>query len=591
MTSLTFASLARRGGWWLAALAASAWCGLAAELFVPTVAGRAVDGVLRGGPGGQARWLLAAVALVIVVLILEAFGELAAGYSDAQATAWLRHRLVGGVLARGAGLARRAGAAAAAVGDPADAAAAGDPADGGDDDGDGDGDGDMVSRIVGNATEAGQAGVALVSLTTAVLLPAGSLVGLVLIDPWLGVAFAVGALVVAVLLRSFVRRTTDSVAAYQQTQGAIATRLTQAIAGARTIAAADTVNREAIRILEPLSLLRRHGTETWNLLAGAAARGTLAGPLLVVSVVATGGSALQQGRISPGELLAATQYASLGAGIGGAVAALGQVARARAGTRRAAEALAAPATRYGSRALPAGPGRLEFRGVTVRAGDTALLAGIDLAVPGGAAIAVVGRSGSGKSVLAALAGRLADPDEGDVRLDGVALRDLPRATLRGEIAVAFERPVLVGETIADAVSLGDHRPTTAGMRAAVRAARADRFVERLPRGYRTALADAPMSGGERQRLGLARAWRGRRLLVLDDATSSLDTATEMEIARALTGDAGRRTRLVVAHRASTAASADLVAWLDGGRLRAVAPHARLWLDPDYRAVFQTEPTG
>jgi ATP-binding cassette subfamily B protein len=121
--------------------------------------------------------------------------------------------------------------------------------------------------------------------------------------------------------------------------------------------------------------------------------------------------------------------------------------------------------------------------------------------------------------------------------------------------------------------------------AAARAAQVADVVARLPDGYRTRLVDAPLSGGEAQRLGLARALSAERLLVLDDATSSLDTATEHRIARALTDPAGGRTRLVVTHRTTTAAAADLVAWLDGGRLRAVAPHRRLWADPDYRAVF------
>jgi ATP-binding cassette, subfamily B, bacterial len=101
-----------------------------------------------------------------------------------------------------------------------------------------------------------------------------------------------------------------------------------------------------------------------------------------------------------------------------------------------------------------------------------------------------------------------------------------------------------------------------------------------------------MSGGEVQRLGLARAFAHAsraRLLILDDATSSLDTATEMLVSRALTGRMGDRTRLIVAHRAGTAARADLVAWLDGGRLRALSTHANLWADPDYRAVFGTGP--
>ncbi|MGW7334197.1 ABC transporter ATP-binding protein, partial [Streptomyces sp. NPDC054840] len=108
----------------------------------------------------------------------------------------------------------------------------------------------------------------------------------------------------------------------------------------------------------------------------------------------------------------------------------------------------------------------------------------------------------------------------------------------------------------------------------------------LPEGYDTAPADAPLSGGELQRIGLARAFcRAGRLLVLDDATSSLDTLTAREVERALAREVRPGTRLVVAHRISSAALADLVVWLDAGRVRATGTHAELWRDPGYRAVF------
>ena len=103
-----------------------------------------------------------------------------------------------------------------------------------------------------------------------------------------------------------------------------------------------------------------------------------------------------------------------------------------------------------------------------------------------------------------------------------------------------------------------------------------------------------MSGGEIQRVGLARAFAHAdqaRLLILDDPMSSLDTVTEMQVSRALTGRLGNRTRLIIAHRAATAARADFVAWLDGGKLRALAPHRDLWGDSRYRSVFTTETAG
>jgi ATP-binding cassette subfamily B protein len=137
--------------------------------------------------------------------------------------------------------------------------------------------------------------------------------------------------------------------------------------------------------------------------------------------------------------------------------------------------------------------------------------------------------------------------------------------------------------VAEAISAGRLTPVHA--LAAAQATQVHHYATRLPDGYHTPLPEAPMSGGEAQRLGLARAWSAGRLLVLDDAMSSLDTATEMQINQTLTQDRLHRTRLIVTHRAATAARADLVVWLDRGRVRGVGSHAQLWHQPAYREVF------
>ncbi|WP_421107576.1 ATP-binding cassette domain-containing protein [Streptomyces sp. NEAU-S77] len=228
----------------------------------------------------------------------------------------------------------------------------------------------------------------------------------------------------------------------------------------------------------------------------------------------------------------------------------------------------------------------------VTAGGERVLDGVDLTVPGGTCTALVGASGSGKSLLAAVAGRLTDPDAGAVVLDGMPLGQLTHRDLRSAVGYAFERPVLFGETLGDAIARGTGR--TAGdvpeerIVVAARAADVDGFVRRLPDEYRTPLGEASLSGGEVQRIGLARAFvHSGRLLILDDATSSLDTVTEHRISQVLTGALRDRTRIVVAHRAATAARADSVVWLDGGRVRRVGPHHELWrTEPEYRRVFR-----
>lgn len=545
-----FGAIARRAGGWLPLIGVAALAGTLSALALPTVLGRAVDTIVSGGD--SSRWLALAAGLIVLGIVVDLLDVYADTACVAGTTAWLRTRLIRHLLAIGPEGARRFDT------------------------------GDLVSRVSGNAADAAQAGPSVVTVISAVLPPVGSLVLLAWIDPWIAVAFLAGLVLVALLLQAFTRRSTEVNTDYLQTQGRIAARLVESLAGARTIAAAGTVQHEKRRVLEHLPALHQQGRRHWRVLSRTAGQAAVVGPLILVAVLAAGGLALLHGRISAGQLFAAVQYAMLGAGLGSLTTVFGQLAQARAGATRAGEVLTVDPVTYGQHVLPDGPGVLEFHNVTVLNGNAVLLDGVDLTLPGGTAVALVGRSGAGKSTLAALAARLREPDDGQVLLDGVALAQYSHQALRTAVGCAFERPVLVGDTVAAAIGMGRD---TDQVQAAARATCAHEFVSRLPHGYDTPLAETPMSGGEAQRLGLARAWHASRLLVLDDATSSLDMVTEMQISQTLTTDHGGRTRLIVTHRVNTAARADLVVWLDNGHLRAVGPHQRLWNDPAYRAVF------
>jgi ATP-binding cassette subfamily B protein len=327
----------------------------------------------------------------------------------------------------------------------------------------------------------------------------------------------------------------------------------------------------------------------WRAQMRITAQDVLVVALLEIAVLAVAGALLAQGRITPGELLAASQYVVLASALGSIVPAMASLVQSRAAAGRLAEVLEAPAVRYGTARLPAGRGRIELRDVTVRRGDEAVLERVNLDIPAGALVAVVGPTGAGKSLLAALVGRLVDPDEGEILLDGVPLGRLERTELRRAVGYGFERPVLIGAALDDVIAFGADRPPAETVVQAARAARADDFIRRLPEGYRTPLGAAPMSGGEVQRVGLARTFaHAGRVVVLDDVAASLDTVTEHHISRVIAGALGDRTRIVVAHRASTAARADVVVWLDGRGVRAVAPHDRLWHDAGYRALFEPD---
>ncbi|WP_030931079.1 ABC transporter ATP-binding protein [Streptomyces sp. NRRL S-646] len=546
---------ARRGGAWVGAIVLTSLLLTGVTIALPAVMGRTLDAVLNDR--GTAQWMALSGALIFVLVAFDAVDDLVSGVAEARSTAWLRHTLLGHVLASGTRATRRFTA------------------------------GDLVSRMVGNTARTGNFASGVTWVLVGLVPPLGAIVALALIDFWLCLTFLVGMPLVVLLARSFLRDVSGVNEGYFRVQGTIAARLSDALGGIRTIVAARTVDRETRRVLEPLPELHRHGLGMWRAVARVSARGDLVVPLLVVAVLAVAGLELSQERITPGDVLAASEYAAMAVGIAGVLSSVNQLAQARTTAGRIAEVLAEPPVAYGHERLPEGPGRLEFRQVTVLGTGGPLLRDLSLVVPGGALVAVVGRSGAGKSLLAALAGRLVDPDGGEVLLDGVPLRRLRRDELRRAVAYGFERPVLLGETFADAIGFGARTPCDEELVARARAARADAFIRHMPAGYASRVAETPVSGGEAQRVGLARAFlQARRVLVLDDVAASLDTVTEHHISQVLTGALADRTRLIVTHRASTAARADLVVWLADGAVRALGTHHTLWADPGYRSTFQ-----
>jgi ATP-binding cassette, subfamily B, bacterial len=545
--ALTFGAVVRRSRGRLPIIGASALLGSLSMLALPLAMAQAVDAIVAGR--GAAAPVAIAAGLILLGVVCDLVDAFAGAACAADAAAWLRTGIVRRVL----GAPHRA--------DRFDA-------------------GDLVARLSAGAADAAHAGPSAVALAAAVLPPLGSLALLAWLDWPLALAFLAGLALVGVVLRLFAKQTAAAALDYQVVQGRMAARLSEALAGGRTIAAAGTKGAEARRILRDLPSLAAHGRATWRALSAAGARAALAGPLATIGVLAAAGFSLSHGRISAGELLAAGQYAMMGAGLGALTGVVAGAARARAAVARLAEVHSLAPMGFGARPLPEGDGRLELRSVTVEGEAGPLLDGVSFIVPGGALAVVVGASGSGKSVLAQTAARLRDPDGGAVVLDGAPLSELSRTALRRAVGHAGERPALAGETLAEAMGPGRSRAEVTG---AAEALGAHAFAIRLPEGYDTPLAAVPMSGGEAQRIGLARAWPAERLLVLDDATGSLDAVSEQLIEDALAGRG--RTRLVVTHRVSVAVRADLVVWLEAGRTRGVGTHAALWTEPDYRAVF------
>jgi ABC-type multidrug transport system fused ATPase/permease subunit len=234
----------------------------------------------------------------------------------------------------------------------------------------------------------------------------------------------------------------------------------------------------------------------------------------------------------------------------------------------------------GAPPLPDGAGRVELDGVSFgyEGTRTPALRDVDLVVDAGTTVALVGATGSGKTTLVQLLGRLYDVTAGAVRIDGADVREVDLRSLRGAIAVVDDDPFLFSTTVHDNIAYGRPQATREDVEQAAEHAQAAAFIEALPAGYDTRVGERglTLSGGQRQRIAIARALLADpRILILDDATSSVDASTEQAIKAALREVMAGRTTFVIAHRLSTIALADDIVVLEDGRVAARGTHAEL----------------
>jgi ATP-binding cassette subfamily B protein len=224
----------------------------------------------------------------------------------------------------------------------------------------------------------------------------------------------------------------------------------------------------------------------------------------------------------------------------------------------------------GARALGRAAGAVRFRNVSFSyVADRSILEDISLDLPAGTRLGISGTTGAGKTTLVNLLTRFYDPTGGEILLDGVDLRDYRLADLRAQFAICLQEPLLFSTTIGENIAYGRPSATEAEIVAAARAANAHEFIVDLPQGYDTLVGERGMrlSGGERQRISLARAFlKDAPILILDEPTSSVDTATESIIIDAMDRLMRGRTTLMIAHRLSTLDHCDVRLSLEGGRI-------------------------
>jgi ATP-binding cassette subfamily B protein len=390
----------------------------------------------------------------------------------------------------------------------------------------------------------------------------------------------------------------DVSAESRQWVGEVATVVSESAAGIRILKAfgveqgsVDRLDRAATRLRDVnIEAVRRRATYVplLNLLPN----------LIMAGVLAVGGFEVIDGSLSLGGLVAITLYLYLlivpmrylGWMLSMAQQALAASARVFEILDTQPDIVDAP----DAVSLDRLAGEVRFDDVTFTypSGSGPALRGVSFTIRPGESVAFVGATGSGKSTIAALLPRFFDPDTGVVQVDGHDLRSVTMSSLRRQIGVVFDEPVLFSASVAENIAFGWPDAPRDDMVAAAVAAGADAFIEGLPNGYDTRIGEQgfTLSGGQRQRVALARALLGRpRVLVLDDPLSSVDVHTESQIEANLASLLGTRTTIIIAQRASTVAMSDRVLLLDEGRVIATGTHHELLATNDvYRRVLAAD---
>ena len=396
------------------------------------------------------------------------------------------------------------------------------------------------------------------------------------------------------LATRFVARASPLGLEQQEKLGDVASVIEESVSGIRAVKGFGAEQLQTERLEREVEAVRGRALELARLRAGFLPVLDFVPALSLAVILWYGGHQVLDGSLEIGQIVAFNTYILmliLPLRMAGTLLAL--VVRASASAGRIYELLQTDAditSPVDGRALPDGGGDLRFEGVQFAYGDgPRVLDGIDLELRPGEAVAIVGPTASGKTTVARLIPRFYDVDAGRVTLDGVDVRELSLRDLRRAVGIVFEETFLFSDTVGANIAFAQPDATNEQIRRAAAQAGVSDFVESLPDGYDTVIGEHgySLSGGQRQRIAIARAVLANpRVLILDDATSSVDPTKEHEIRDALNEVMLGRTTIVIAHRPATIALADRVVLISRGRIVADGTHASLLRSsPEYREVL------
>jgi len=453
--------------------------------------------------------------------------------------------------------------------------------------------GDTSQRLVGDIGRlqevAVTAGLPLLGniITLGVLL-----VVMVVLDPVLSAIVLATAVVYGVLSRVSTPKITTASRSTRKGEGRLVGSAAEALGAIRVVQAYGLERTVAADFADGNERALRAGVRARRLAAGLERSTDVLVGISQALVLAFGSYQVLRGAMTPGDLVLFLLYLKIAMKpLRDMAKYTGRIARATASGERIADLLDEPieiADRPGAVAMGSVRGDVVFDGIRSRDGHgRPLFDGLDLLIPAGQRIGILGASGAGKSTLTSYLLRLAQPEEGRIYLDGYDTGNVTRASLRGSVSVLLQESVLFAATVRENIRYGRLDATDAEVEAAARAARADEFIRALPEGYDTVLGNRgdTLSGGQRQRLAIARALvRSAPVVVFDEASTGLDPRTRAQVTESLWALTEGRTGIVITHDVAMVRGLDRVVWLEDGRIVEDGSPQDLAADPTSRVA-------
>ncbi len=441
-------------------------------------------------------------------------------------------------------------------------------------------------------------GYGLVLISQAILTLVFAAVAMIIVDPLLALVSLAPIPVVIWVAQRYSRRARPALQEVQQRIAELTADVEETVGGVRVVKAFAAEERRERRFRHSIARVFEQSMISTRLRAFYSPFMSFLPQLGLAALLLVGGHAVVNGRLTLAEftsfyfylLILLAPIRTLGWTLGLAQRAVASGARLFEVLDREPQITAAP----DAVPLPPGPGRVELRDVSLAYGDESgaapALRDVSLTVEAGTTLALVGATGSGKTTLVQLIPRLYDATAGTIVIDGADVRTVDPSALRAQVAVVNDEPFLFSATVHENIAYARGEASREEVVAAARHAQAHEFIAALPEGYETVVGERglTLSGGQRQRIAIARALLADpRILILDDATSSIDGSTERQIKRGLEEALAGRTTIVIAHRLSTIALADEIAVLDHGRLVDRGTHEELLeRSPFYQEVVQ-----